>query len=76
MLTTPIAVEAQPGFRIWLEYDDGTEGVVDLEHLAGRSFQGLGRQVVDRTGLDHTTQVDNVGHRELRTRIVCRCVVP
>ena len=35
MLTTPIAVEAKAGFRIWIEYDDGTEGVVDLEHLAG-----------------------------------------
>jgi hypothetical protein len=24
------------GFRIWLRYDDGTEGTVDLSELAGR----------------------------------------
>lgn len=32
----PIEVRALPGFRIWLRYDDGTEGEVDLSDLAGR----------------------------------------
>ncbi len=32
----PVAVRALTGFRIWLQYDDGTEGVVDLSDLAGR----------------------------------------
>ncbi len=32
----PIAVKALPDRRIWLRYSDGTEGEVDLSHLAGR----------------------------------------
>ncbi len=35
MLTTPIQVEARDGFRIWIKYDDGVEGMIDLSHLAG-----------------------------------------
>ncbi|MHC4341747.1 MAG: DUF2442 domain-containing protein [Planctomycetota bacterium] len=29
-------VQARPGFRLWLRYDDGLEGEVDLSHLVGR----------------------------------------
>ena len=29
-------VEARPGFRIWIRYDDGVEGEVDLSDLAGK----------------------------------------
>ena len=32
----PIAVEPRDGFRIWLEYDDGSSGEVDLSELAGK----------------------------------------
>ena len=32
----PIAVEPRDGYRIWLRYADGTEGEVDLSHLAGK----------------------------------------
>ncbi len=32
----PVAVKALANYRIWLRYDDGTEGVVDLSDLAGR----------------------------------------
>ena len=35
-LIRPNAVEAREGFRIWLEYSDGTSGEVDLAHLAGQ----------------------------------------
>ena len=31
----PIKVEARPGYRIWLEYDDGVCGELDLSHLVG-----------------------------------------
>ena len=32
------AVQASPleGFRLWLKYEDGIEGIVDLSDLAGR----------------------------------------
>lgn len=35
-MTRPIQVKALPNFHIWLRYDDGTEGEVDLSDLAGR----------------------------------------
>ena len=35
MLTRPVDVRALPDFRIWLRYDDGTEGEVDLSDLVG-----------------------------------------
>lgn len=30
-----VAVEPRDGFAIWVRFDDGLEGVVDLSHLAG-----------------------------------------
>ena len=32
----PVEVKACGPYRIWLRYTDGTEGEVDLSHLAGR----------------------------------------
>ena len=32
----PVEVRALNPYRIWLSYDDGTEGEVDLSHLASR----------------------------------------
>ena len=32
----PVDVRALEPYRIWLRYDDGTEGEVDLSHLANR----------------------------------------
>jgi hypothetical protein len=32
----PVEVKALPEFRIWLRYNDGTSGEVDLSDLAGR----------------------------------------
>lgn len=32
----PIKVEPRPGYRIWIEYEDGVAGVVDLSDVAGR----------------------------------------
>ncbi len=34
-LPKPIAVRALENYRIWLRYDDGVEGHVDLSDLAG-----------------------------------------
>ncbi len=36
LLVRPTAVEPREGYRIWLRYDDGTVGEVDLSHLVGR----------------------------------------
>lgn len=36
MIPRPVEVKAREGFRIWLKYDDGTEGEVDLADVAGR----------------------------------------
>jgi hypothetical protein len=32
----PIEVKALPGYHIWLRYDDGAQGEVDLSDIAGR----------------------------------------
>jgi len=34
-MVRPVEVRPLPGYRIWLRYQDGTEGEVDLSHLAG-----------------------------------------
>ena len=36
MIPHPVEVKALTNFRIWLRYDDGTEGEVDLSDVAGR----------------------------------------
>ena len=36
MVFKPVAVRALSGFRLWLRYEDGVEGEVDLSHLTGR----------------------------------------
>ncbi len=33
---SPVEVKALSPYRIWLRYDDGVEGEVDLSHLAGK----------------------------------------
>lgn len=32
----PIKVKALSDYKIWIKYSDGTEGEVDLSHLAGK----------------------------------------
>ena len=36
MFPKPIEVKALPDYRIWLRYDDATEGISDLSHLTGK----------------------------------------
>ena len=42
----PVAVEPREGFRIWIRYEDGAEGEVDLSQniLEGKGvFRAMGR---------------------------------
>lgn len=36
MLDRIVAVEARPDYHVWIRFEDGLEGVVSLEHLAGK----------------------------------------
>ena len=38
LMSTPKILEARPldGYKIWLKFNDGTAGEVDLSHLAGK----------------------------------------
>lgn len=38
---TPIKVRALPGYKLWLEYVNGVQGVVDLSYLAGKGVFAL-----------------------------------
>lgn len=38
MISRPIAVEARDGYRIWLRYEDGVEGEVDLSDIPHTGF--------------------------------------
>jgi hypothetical protein len=35
-MVRPVEVRPLAGYRLWLRYQDGTEGEVDLSHLVGR----------------------------------------
>ncbi len=35
-IPSPVEVEAREGYRIWVRYDDGASGEVDLSHLASK----------------------------------------
>jgi len=37
----PIRVKPLPNYRLWIEYDDGVAGEVDLSHLAGKGVFAL-----------------------------------
>ncbi len=36
MTIRPTHIKALEGYRIWIAYEDGVEGELDLSHLAGR----------------------------------------
>ena len=35
-MVRPTEARRLPGYRIWIEYDDGESGEIDLSHLAGK----------------------------------------
>ena len=41
-MVKPITVEARDGYRIWVKFEDGVSGVVDLSDIAGHGvFKAL-----------------------------------
>jgi len=32
----PVEVTARPGYRLWVRYDDGSEGEIDLSDMVGK----------------------------------------
>ena len=53
----PTQVRSLPGYRIWIEYDDGASGEIDLSHLAGR---GVFR-AWERPGFFENVRIDSHG---------------
>jgi len=43
-MVRPVEVRPLTPYRIWLRYQDGTEGEVDLSHLAGRGVFSVWEQ--------------------------------
>jgi hypothetical protein len=37
----PVEIKALSDYRMWLRFEDGVEGTVDLSHLAGRGVFAL-----------------------------------
>lgn len=50
-------VKVQDGYRLWLRYSDGTEGVVDLSDLAGRGVFRAWRE----SGCFEAVRIDDAG---------------
>ena len=40
MLYDVVAVQARPGFRVWVRFENGVEGEADLSDLAGKGVFG------------------------------------
>ena len=43
-MVRPVEVRPLAGYRIWLRYQDGTEGEVDLSYLAGKGVFSVWEQ--------------------------------
>jgi len=52
-----IAAEPRPNHRLWLRFQDGAEGEVDLSHLVGRGVFAAWRDVAEfnRVSVDLST---------------------
>ena len=52
-----VAVKARADFRIWVRFEDGTEGEADLSDVAGR---GVFKRWTDNPGEFHDVTIDPV----------------
>lgn len=40
-----VACKAKPNYRVWIRFDDGLEGEVDLSHLVGKGVFAAWRSI-------------------------------
>ena len=52
----PTAVQARDNYRIWIEFEDGEQGEIDLSHLVG---QGVFKAWLDPEFFQDVRIVDN-----------------
>ena len=69
--TQPVAVEARGGLRIWIRFQDGEEGEIDLSDLAG---MGVFKAWEDRGSIDITKSLGE--RRSTFVRMCCICNLP
>ena len=50
-------VKPLPGYRIWIRYDDGVSGEIDLSHLAGKGVF----KIWDEPGRFENVRIDAYG---------------
>ena len=64
------AIEVRPGagYRIWIKFDDGAQGEIDLSDFAGRGvFQAwTDRKLFERVRIDESGAVEWPGEIDLR----------
>jgi hypothetical protein len=68
-MVRPVEVRPLARYRIWLRYQDGTEGEIDLSHLAGRGVFAVWSQegVFEQVRLGPHGQVEWPAEVDLRT---------
>jgi hypothetical protein len=66
-MVRPVAVRPLAHHRLWIRYQDGTEGEVDLSHLAGKGVFAAWAQagVFDQVKLGRHGQLEWPGHLDL-----------
>lgn len=52
-----IEIKAKPNYSLWVKYEDGTEGVVDLSHLVGNGVFAVWSDptIFEKVIIDNTT---------------------
>ncbi|MBI5214566.1 MAG: DUF2442 domain-containing protein [Ignavibacteriae bacterium] len=60
----PLQVRAMPNYYIWLAYDDGTQGEVNLSHLSGKGVFNAWQKEVDFQNVYIDKETDAIAWNE------------
>ncbi len=55
-----VAAEPRPGYRLWLQFEDGTEGEVPIVHLVGKGVYAAWRDEGEFGRLDVDSEKETV----------------